>query len=1349
MGMTKAEPQPVLRCLTIAWAFGWAAGCGEEPTRPPSNQPPIPVGSIPAVSFFLGDSAKVPVSGYFNDPDGDALSYTAASSDEGITIATTSADTVWVVPAGKGEATVTVTATDSEGLSAQQSLAVTVVNRPPEPVGSVPAVETAVRDSAIFRVSEYFSDPDGDSLSYTAASSDEEIVTAGVSGDTVRVVAVGQGEATVTVTATDTEGLSAEQSVRVTVAPDPQRAILAALYESTGGVEWTHNDNWLTDADLDTWYGVGVDERGAVGVLDLRGNELRGAIPSELGKLSSLASLHLGDNQLEGRVPAELGELSGIGYLNLAGNRLEGSIPVELGGLSRLRNLLLERNHLEGIIPTEIGGLAGLRYLDLSENRLEGTLPPELGQLSELRHLYLSNNQLEGPLPSSFLQLESMSGLRIHRNPSLCAPGSTAFLAWLDGFIANRVWAPLCNEADRIVLETLHRATAGSEWTESGGWLDARDLNDWYGVRTDTLGLVAAISLADNGLRGKLPIELGGLSALSDLDVGGNALRGPLPSSMTALSLDRLRYVGTRLCAPVEGSFREWLDGIGSHEGTGVECPDSRKVLEELYEATDGSNWNRRDNWLTDAPLEQWYGVRTDEYGQVTELRLYRNNLVGQIPARLGQLAYLEFLQLNWNRLTGGIPPELGALSSLRYLNLGWTSLTGGIPAELGNLFALEHLYLGFTGVRGVIPPEFGNLSSLRSLDMNASGLTGSIPPELGGLPALEGLFLERNELTGGIPPELGNLSELVVLFLEGNQLHGPIPPELGNLSRLRFLRLSRNNLSGAVPAELSGLRPLVELHLAHNPALSGELPSSLSALTVLEELLVGETGLCAPAESLFRRWLDGVRLHRVKMCGQEPSAAYLVQAVQSRDYPVPLVAGREALLRVFVTSSHATDAGMPPVRARFYLDGSERHTVTIPGKSTAIPTEVDEGSLVKSANALIPPEVVQPGLEMVIEVDPEETLDAELGVVRRIPAEGRSTIEVRTMPTLDLTVIPFLWEEDPDSLILEITEDMAQQEEEHELLQLTYDLLPVEDFRVSRHDPVESSTNNAIDLFRQVYAIAAMEGGTGHYQGLMSGKVTGAAGVAAGRASFAKPRAETIAHELGHNLGLGHAPCGALLFFPDLSFPHTDGEIGTWGYDFRAEQLVPPETPDVMSYCRPSWISEYHFSNALRHRVASGQAARHASSAPTEAILLWGGLDEDGNPFLEPAFIVEAAPSLPGSPGSHELTGRDHRGTDLFKLSFDMVEIADAEGEAAAFAFTLPVDENWAGSMASITLSGPDGSVTLDQDTDEAKTIVRDPRSGQVRAIWNGAPGSVARWAGLRVLQSRGVPALKEWERR
>ncbi|MYG81826.1 MAG: hypothetical protein F4187_08735, partial [Gemmatimonadetes bacterium] len=127
----------------------------------------------------------MPVSGYFNDPDGDALSYTAASSDEGITIATTSADTVWVVPAGKGEATVTVTATDSEGLSAQQSLAVTVVNRPPEPVGSVPAVETAVRDSAIFRVSEYFSDPDGDSLSYTAASSDEEIVTAGVSGDTV------------------------------------------------------------------------------------------------------------------------------------------------------------------------------------------------------------------------------------------------------------------------------------------------------------------------------------------------------------------------------------------------------------------------------------------------------------------------------------------------------------------------------------------------------------------------------------------------------------------------------------------------------------------------------------------------------------------------------------------------------------------------------------------------------------------------------------------------------------------------------------------------------------------------------------------------------------------------------------------------------------------------------------------------------------------------------------------------------------------------------------------------------------------------------------------------------------
>ena len=74
----------------------------------------------------------------------------------------------------------------------------------------------------------------------------------------------------------------------------------------------------------------------------------------------------------------------------------------------------------------------------------------------------------------------------------------------------------------------------------------------------------------------------------------------------------------------------------------------------------------------------------------------------------------------------------------------------------------------------------------------------------------------------------------------------------------------------------------------------------------------------------------------------------------------------------------------------------------------------MDEGDLAKSANADIPGHLIQPGLEIVIEVDPEGTLDPALGVATRIPQEGRLAVEVHEMPSFDLTLIPFHLDPDP-----------------------------------------------------------------------------------------------------------------------------------------------------------------------------------------------------------------------------------------------------------------------------------------------------------------------------------------------
>ena len=183
------------------------------------NQAPVAVGEIAAQTVTAGESATVDVSGNFSDPDDDELIYMAASSDDDIATASVSGAEVTVTGVAAGSATVTVTATDPGDLSATQTFDVTVAvgNQAPVAVGEIEAQAVEVGDSATVDVSGNFSDPDDDELMYMAASSDDDIATASVSGAEVTVTGVAAGSATVTVTATDPGDLSATQTFDVTV----------------------------------------------------------------------------------------------------------------------------------------------------------------------------------------------------------------------------------------------------------------------------------------------------------------------------------------------------------------------------------------------------------------------------------------------------------------------------------------------------------------------------------------------------------------------------------------------------------------------------------------------------------------------------------------------------------------------------------------------------------------------------------------------------------------------------------------------------------------------------------------------------------------------------------------------------------------------------------------------------------------------------------------------------------------------------------------------------------------------------------------------------------------------------
>ena len=620
-------------------------------------------------------------------------------------------------------------------------------------------------------------------------------------------------------------------------------------------------------------------------------------------------------------------------------------------------------------------------------------------------------------------------------------------------------------------------------------------------------------------------------------------------------------------------------------------------------------------------------------------------------------------------------------------LSLGWIDL--------------ENMWLS---LNGEIPPEIGDLTALEGLSLHATGLgrlTGGIPPELGKLERLEGLTL-RGQFAGRIPSELGDLTKLRTLSLRGD-FTGPIPPELEMLTELEWFWLVHESLSGPVPAGFLNLprlkRFVLEFHCG-----DGNDPDRIANCAAYDLL-------CAPSDSMFAwlrdrlAWIRGTE--PIRRCGA--GSALLTQATQSRadSSSVPLVAGRPAALQVFEVAE--ADA-----RARFF------------DATGALVHEMEVGQ------ALLPGSVVRPGLEMVVE-----------GEGWRIPRTGRQSIDVREVPTFSLTLIPFVTRDNIDTeTVTSSARDMAADPEGHPLLSYATALLPASDWSVTTHEPVWTDRYGT-DAIQRTKAMRLLENGTGYWMGLMSvnpGPGVLGFGYVGGFASVAVEDSHAIAHELGHNLGLLHTPSVGRSVDPE--YPYPGYEIGAWGFAvkdvcprlvsgtdgqgrsiprcFYEGQQIGAARPDVMSYEPFSWISDYHFTKAMRHRLdrEAGTAAAAFAAPKTRTLLLWGGVDSTGTAaHLDPAFLVDAVPSMPDAGGEWSLDGRTEDGREAFRLSFDMPEIADAPGERSAFVFTVPV--TWTGELESIRLHGPgDASAVLDRSTDNPMTILRDPVSGQVRAF-------------------------------
>ncbi len=663
----------------------------------------------------------------------------------------------------------------------------------------------------------------------------------------------------------------------VTQIPKTECEALVDFYNSTNGDNWKDNTGWNKTNTPCSWYGVSCED-GHVTYLSLSNNQLSGSIPDLLGNLSNLTHLHLSNNQLSGSIPESLSNLSNLQILYLFNNQLSGSIPESLGKLSNLDRIDLGGNQLSGSIPDSLGNLSGLMSLHLGRNQLSGLIPESLGNLSYLGSIQLHHNQLSGSIPESLSNLNYLRSLRLQNNQLIGPiPESLGNLSNLHSLYLNN------NQLSGSIPESLGKLSK-LEYL----YLNSNQLSGSIPESFGNLSNLGDIRLEWNQLSGSIPESLGNLSNLRQFYLTQNELCGDIPLSLMNLNISYkvyFRLQNNHLTAS-SPELITWLND-NAEWGEQTACPTSKfscsdvteipksecEALVALYESTDGDNWKDNTGWKdTNTPCS-WQGIRCSG-GYVITLALVYNQLTGTIPAELGNLGNLKWINLNGNQLTGTIPAELGNLGNLTELELHNNQLTGTIPAELGNLGNLTKLYLSRNQLTGAIPTELGNLGNLTVLYLKSNQLTGPIPPELGNLRNLRELYLPFNQLTGPIPPELGNLGNLKILRIDNNQqLTGQIPSELGNLGNLTTLWIFGAQLTGTIPAELGNLGNLTSLSFNNNQ-LTGSIPTELGNLANLEYLGLYYNQLTGmiPTELGNLVKLKGLNLHNNRLTGMIPA---------------------------------------------------------------------------------------------------------------------------------------------------------------------------------------------------------------------------------------------------------------------------------------------------------------------------------------------------------------------------------------------------------------------------------------------------------------------------------------------
>ncbi|XP_031122483.1 probable LRR receptor-like serine/threonine-protein kinase At3g47570 [Ipomoea triloba] len=423
------------------------------------------------------------------------------------------------------------------------------------------------------------------------------------------------------------------------------------------------------------------------------------------------------------------------------------------------------------------------------------------------------------------------------------------------------------NETDRIaLLDFKHWIISGdSNGALLSSWNDSLHHCLWQGVSCGRRHpRVVALKLPDMGLGGTISPQIGNLTFLRAIDLGGNGLQGQIPGEIGRLF--RLRHL----------------------------------------------------NLSVNALTGELVAINLGNCSQLRRICLYENGLQGNLPTDLSNLKKMQRFSLGTNQFTGGIPPSFGNFSSLILLALHQNHLKGNFPHEITQCWGLTHIFLAVNNLSGTFPSAFFNMTFLEIVSMTDNSFEGTIPSYIGDtMPYLRTFYLDINKFHGTIPTSLSNASKLEFLDISQNYFVGKVPDDIGkfkdlwvfnlmnnllgstgvlddlafisslsNCSNLGVLLLRRNRFVGKLPNTIANLSSQLTLLDLRNNKLYGPIPIGIKNLASLTGLALGKNHFSGviPSKIGELQQLQGLSLEQNQFSGEIPHSLYNLTSLAGLD---------------------------------------------------------------------------------------------------------------------------------------------------------------------------------------------------------------------------------------------------------------------------------------------------------------------------------------------------------------------------------------------------------------------------------------------------------------------------------